>query len=150
MLYKELMAQRNDPKFCPFCDGANKVVKETPLAYLTYALAPYTKHHLLIVPKRHVEMLHDVTRNEMDDILDLQHFGMGVLQLLGHHSVTALVRQGESTGRSVQHVHYHLIPEIRIGDLDHEGNERRVMDEKDVDALMEELKRAVTTQETKL
>ncbi len=147
MLYKELLEQKRE---CPFCSAKDRIIKETPMAYLTYALAPYTKHHLLIIPKRHLESLHDITRNEMDDILDLQHFGMGLLQTLGHRNATALVREGEKTGRSVNHLHFHIIPEIRIGDLDHNGNERRIMDKAEVESVFAELKVAVDEQEKRL
>lgn len=147
MLYKELLEQKRE---CPFCGVKDRIIKETPMAYLTYALAPYTKHHLLIVPKRHLESLHDITRNEMDDVLDLQHFGMGLLQTLGYRNATALVREGEKTGRSVNHLHFHIIPEIRIGDLDHDGNERRVMDQAEIESVFVELKKAAEEQESRL
>ena len=147
MLYKELLAEKRP---CPFCAGKDKIVKQTQFAYLTYALAPYTKNHLLIVPKRHIESLHDVTRNEMDDILDLQHFGIGLIQSLGNSSVTALVREGEKTGQSVKHIHYHLIPDIRIGDLDHNGNERKILDSVEVQQVYEELSKAAKVYEARL
>ncbi len=150
MLYKDLIQQRTDSSECPFCGGANRVVKETPLAYLTYALAPYHKHHLLIVPKRHIISLHDITRNEMEDMLDLQHFGIGLLRALGYEDVSILIREGRKTGQSIKHLHYHAIPNIRIGDLDHEGNDRKVMTDAEVEKIFGELKKVATERENKM
>ena len=150
MLYKELMDQRSNSGECPFCAATDRMLKETPLGYLTYALAPYHKHHLLIVPKRHVESLHDITRNEMNDIWDLEHFGIGMLQALGYDSVTALVREGEKTGRSIKHVHFHVIPDVRIGDLDHKGGERRILGQEEIEESFVELKKAAKEHEERL
>ena len=61
MLYKkylETMPLKDDPNDCPFCHTRPKrIFKKNKNSYLTYSLAPYHKHHLLVIPKRHVTSL---------------------------------------------------------------------------------------------
>ena len=139
MLYKDFLATINK---CPFCEGKNRTIVDAPTAYLTYALAPYHKHHLLILPKRHVERLQDLTDQEQKDIEQLERQGMTLLKKLGYKSIALLMREGEvSANKSVAHVHYHLIPEVRVGNLDEDsGLERKVLSDEEVQQTMDDFK----------
>ncbi len=55
-------------KTCPFCELSQRILLENNSAYLTYSLAPYHPDHLLVVPKRHVEHILDLTDDEIKDI----------------------------------------------------------------------------------
>ena len=105
---------------------------ESETTYLTYALAPYHPHHLLVIPKRHMLLFSDLTQNERGDIDVLVHSGFEALKHLGYENLTVLVREGNGSGKSIPHLHYHLIPNIRIGDIDHQGNERAVLSPEEV------------------
>ena len=139
MLYEEFLKNREGQP-CPFCDHANnRILLDRPHAYLTYGLAPYHKHHLMVIPHRHVEIILDLTDEEIADMEALQEIGMRVLKKLGYRNLTILEREGDAAAKSVPHLHTHIIPNVRIGDLDHAGNPRSVMTEAEVDALMTEL-----------
>lgn len=130
MKYSEFL-QNDRP--CPFCNPKPEdIILETEHAYLTYALAPYAPDHLLTVPKRHIEHLLDITHVEADEIDELQNRGWGILQKLGHKSVSYIVREGEGSGRTVTHIHYHVIPDVRLGDVDHNGDARHILDERGI------------------
>ncbi len=138
MLYKEFLNTLND---CPFCGTNNRIIVDGSHAYLTYAIAPYHKHHLLVLPKRHVESIDDLTEAELEDIDRLQDEGLRILQRLNYDSVSFLVREGPlNVNKSVRHTHYHIIPEILIGDVDHYGQERRILEENEVDEIMSEIR----------
>ncbi len=122
MLYKDFLKTLTG---CSFCEETkiNKNIVENSSAYLTYAIAPYHKHHLLVVPRRHVEIILDLNEEEVADLEDLQKRGMQLLKKLGYSNMTIVEREGDNTAKSVPHLHTHLIPAARIGDLDHNGNE---------------------------
>jgi histidine triad (HIT) family protein len=136
MLYKDFLKTVSD---CPFCDHYNRVILDSGFCFLTYALAPYHKHHLLIIPKRHVESISELSKDEEASISSLEQKAAEILKNIGHESVSILVREGNDKNKSVNHVHFHVIPDIRIGDMDHYGQERRIMTDSEITETVEEI-----------
>lgn len=137
MKYSEFLENEKE-KPCPFCaTGVKERIIENKTAYLTFALAPYHTDHLLVVPKRHIEHILDITDEEMQDIDHLQEKGWALLQKLGYKNVSFIVREGDHSGRTVTHIHYHIIPEVRLGDLDHNGEERKILEQAEISALLD-------------
>ncbi|HSX46422.1 MAG TPA: HIT family protein [Patescibacteria group bacterium] len=139
MLYADYLKQLH---VCPFCDSKDRAICENPKAYLTYAKAPYHRHHLLVVPRRHMKSFTELTQEEKHAIDNLIEAGTKVLRQLGYRDYTVLVREGESVGKTVEHLHYHIIPHSHIGDLDHDGQPRRILTEKEITSVYDELKNA--------
>ncbi len=137
MLYKEFQKKM---KQCPFCAGKNRVIVAYESAYITYALAPYHQHHLLVIPRRHVETFLHLNAEEDDEISGLLRFGVRALHALGYRDCTILVRDGMDSGKSVRHLHYHIVPHIHIGDVDHKGEQRRVLKKAEISAVVRDLK----------
>ena len=122
---------------CPFCIREhNRIILENENAFLTYSLAPYHKYHMLVIPKRHVETFLEITNKEICDIDLLIQSGARILELLGQDDYTVLVRNGDDSGKSIRHMHYHLIPEVRIGNNDSGGGHRQLLTGGDVNELM--------------
>lgn len=128
---------------CPFCAPAQRVFASNAKAYLTYSIAPYAKYHLLAIPKRHVESFLDLTAAETRDVQAMVTRGASVLRAKGIDDYTILVRNGENSGKSVPHLHYHLIPRHRIGDLDRAQHARRIMTAAEARALAAAVARAL-------
>lgn len=128
---------------CPFCASDDRRLIENERAYVTYALAPYHKHHLLIIPKEHRKSFFDLDAEEWPDIWDLVQKSSRILRYLGYENVTLMVREGTGGAKSVEHLHYHLIPNVRLGDLDHANNTRSVMTNEEVRAIVSEMKEAI-------
>jgi diadenosine tetraphosphate (Ap4A) HIT family hydrolase len=139
MLYKDYRAQLTA---CPFCSPSREQEKiiANEQAYLTYSLAPYTAHHLLIIPRRHVTTVFDLSKEEHDAIEKLIEQGSALTKKLGHENFSILVREGHNGAKSIEHLHYHIVPDIRIGDLDHAGKERKVMNKDQIAALLSEIR----------
>ena len=135
MLYKDFLATMSG---CPFCDGRNGIIKDNPNAFLTYSIAPYHKHHMLVIPKRHVLDFNDLKSEEMSDIIALQKTAQELLNKLGYKDYSILVRFGDNSGKSVEHTHFHVVPDIRMGDVDHTGQDREVLSEEEIAVLMSE------------
>lgn len=124
---------------CPFCGKENRILRATKHAYLTYALAPYSPHHLLVIPKRHVVSFLKLTKPEEREIDGLLELGTSLFRKLKVKDFSILVRDGGNRAKSVPHLHYHLIPNHHIGDLDKDGRNRRILTEREVDALLRKM-----------
>lgn len=128
---------------CPFCASEDRRLVENATAYVTYALAPYHKHHLLIIPKEHKRSFLELGREEWGDILDLAQKSSRILRYLGYENFSLMVREGKGGDKSVEHLHYHLIPNARLGDLDHANKSRYVLSPQEVRPLVAEIKDAI-------
>lgn len=133
MKYSDHLAITRD---CPFCFLVlNNIIKKGEKSYLTYALAPYSKHHLLVIPDRHVENYEDLTKEEKNDIEEIITEGIRFIKLLGHKGYSILLRNGEDIGKTVKHLHYHIVPSIELVRAD---IERKIMGEDEIGKLLEE------------
>lgn len=124
MLYKRYLREMVG---CPFCKPKNRILKENSQAFLTYAKAPYHPDHLLVVPKRHVISFFSLKKEEKRDIDNLVNIGAKILKKLKYTNFTILVREGNKNNKSIPHLHYHLIPNIRMGDVDYKGKRRLII-----------------------
>jgi len=99
----------------PFCNK-EQIIKqayyESRHTYVLYNLYPVVKGHSLIVPKRHVTDLMQLTDKEAEDLLKtMRHVIPVLLKAYKCESSYNIVAQiGEYSGRSVEHLHIHIIP----------------------------------------
>lgn len=141
MLYEEFL---KNIKGCPFCDSHDRIIMKNKHAFLTYSLAPYYKHHMLVLPERHVESFLDLTEEETRNIETLLRKGAKLLHLLGCDDYSILVRNGDVTGKSIKHLHYHLVPRICIGNKDYGGSNRKIMTEQEIEAFVSKCERLIS------
>ena len=134
---------------CPFCAPRQRTFARSGTFYLTYSIAPYAAFHLLAIPERHVESYRDLTRAELRDAQAVLAMGVDVLAAKGIDDYTILVRNGANSGKSVKHLHYHLIPRHRIGDLDHAQNARRILTAAEVRKLAAQVAKALRARSTR-
>lgn len=111
---------------CPFCSGLNQVICETQSAIMVYALAPYTKDHLLVVPKSHVEEWNQLTPEQNQDIWKLIDIARQyVTKNDSSRMYNLLLRAGATLGReqdrSQLHLHWHIIPDIPCAGIRADG-----------------------------
>lgn len=99
---------------CIFCDivagrAPAYILHEdaTTLAFLD--LFPFTRGHLLVIPKRHVDRLTDLPREEYTPFLGaLADLCRRMDRLSTHYNVA--LNQGALAGQIVFHLHFHVIP----------------------------------------
>ena len=121
-------------KSCIFCNKINcKVISTTDFFFITRDTTyPVTKHHTLIITKRHVSDYFELTHKELDDLnLILKNQKRELLQLDKEISGFNMgVNIGKDAGQSIMHCHIHLIPR-RNGDVeDPRGGVRGVIPSK--------------------
>ncbi len=103
---------------CPFCDlqseeNANRVYEQTKNYAVIFSNPHKMSGHLLVIPKRHVEAIWDLTpeeRSELFEVLcDLQK------RITSTLSTGCDIRQNyrpflEQSKLKVDHIHFHLLP----------------------------------------
>ena len=95
---------------CAFCKP--EVLKaqafyEDDLCYILYTHKPIVQDHCLIIPKRHVELFHELSDAEsarMGDLVKKLH------NSLGERPYLLLQKNGSEVGQTVPHVHIHYLP----------------------------------------
>jgi histidine triad (HIT) family protein len=85
---------------------------ETTMAFLD--IFPFTDGHTLVVPKRHVDRLTDLTESEYHPMLrTLSTICRRVERLSSDYNIG--VNQGPFAGQIVFHLHFHVIPRYGPG-----------------------------------
>lgn len=104
---------------CVFCDLKNKKkIIDGDLIFVLEDDSPVTKHHSLIIPKRHFSSFFDITNDELLEINKLLKVQKNLI-LEKDPSVEGFnvgINIESAAGQSVFHLHVHLIPR-RHGDI---------------------------------
>lgn len=118
---------------CPFCKlPAARMVAENELAIALRDAFPVTKHHTLIIPKRHVADYFDLFQPEHNAMQILLREQRALIQQIDN-SVEAFnigINAGQQAGQTIFHCHIHLIPRRRGDVSDPRGGIRGVVPEK--------------------
>ncbi|MFZ4564457.1 MAG: HIT domain-containing protein [Bacteroidales bacterium] len=119
---------------CHFCNINSGLIciLENDLAFAIDDKYPVTKHHTLIIPRRHFADYFEITQNELIAINELMQTRKKILEE-EDPSIEGFnigVNSGKAAGQTIDHLHFHLIPR-RSGDTkDPEGGVRGVIPEK--------------------
>lgn len=96
---------------CIFCHLDRSILAETALSIAFLDSFPVTKGHALVVPRRHVVSLWEMTEEEYTDAFNLVRQVKDLLQKkFKSQGFNIGVNCGETAGQSVFHAHIHLIP----------------------------------------
>jgi len=114
MLYEKYL---ESPHKCPF-DKLKKseILFSNDSASAILSRAPYTKDHLLIVSNRHLLKISELNKKEKIELDNLLFFTLEKLHKK-YENITILYREGtiNGVGKSIEHLHIHLIPNMKIG-----------------------------------
>ena len=95
--------------FCKIVNGSlpsNKVYEtNTVLAFLD--IDPLARGHTLLIPKQHVERMHEIPEDVLSDILPI---AKKIALALGIQDYNLLQNNGSIAHQVIKHVHFHLIP----------------------------------------
>jgi diadenosine tetraphosphate (Ap4A) HIT family hydrolase len=104
---------RSPAWLCLFCDrAANEIIGETECWYIRLDGFPANPGHVEIVPKRHVDRFFDLDGHESAELFSaLAHARDLVAARWGEPDAWTIgVNDGRAAGRSIDHLHVHLIP----------------------------------------
>lgn len=107
---------------CLFCDKDNpekhRIILENELFYSRWDNFPVSKGHAEVVPKKHIESFFDLTLNEVYHMYRLIRRTKNLIEEEYHPDAYNLgVNDGEAAGRTVHHLHIHIIPRYK-GDVE--------------------------------
>ncbi|MBO4823304.1 MAG: HIT family protein [Clostridia bacterium] len=96
---------------CLFCDLAKNCVAENELCYMLYDKFPVAAGHSLIIPKRHMTTVFDMTAAEWAAVGALINVAKTKIEKT-HQPVgyNIKVNCGKAAGQEIMHAHIHLIP----------------------------------------
>ena len=122
------MRDPNNP--CLFCNSKiSGIAYENEFAYASYDTYPISKHHCLIIPKRHMIDYFELTNNELIACNELIKIVKNEILKIDQ-SVKAFnigTNAGKISGQSIMHCHIHVIPR-REGDVENpQGGVRSVI-----------------------
>jgi len=109
----------SDGAECVFCVLAEQpagedtgVLVRTELCYVVLNAFPYGSGHLLVLPRRHVANLQDLTHDEYEDFFWLLRSTVGALEkAYGPDGMNVGMNLGQAAGAGIpRHLHGHLLP----------------------------------------
>ena len=109
---------------CPFCRPwiSEAVFAESQNFMAVYNIAPILPGHSLIVPKRHLESILDLSENELSEMMIFARKVTTVLLEVFHaEAFDWSVQDKEAAGQTISHLHLHMVPRL-VGDLNEPGN----------------------------
>ena len=103
---------------CVFCvaqespEAGALIVHEGRAAYVILNLFPYNSGHLMVVPRRHVARLVDLTREELVEMAELTRTAEQALtEVYRPQGINVGMNLGRPAGAGVaDHLHTHLVP----------------------------------------
>ena len=105
--------RKDDCIFCKIANGdiPSKTIYEDEDFRVFLDLAPATKGHALIVPKKHAENIFELEDSVASKALVLaKKLGAQMMERLGCDGLNLVQNNGEVAGQTVMHFHLHLIP----------------------------------------
>lgn len=107
-----------DCLFCKIIAGeipSNKVYEDA-LCYAFYDIAPQAPTHFLVVPKKHISGVSEVSEENASVIAHIFTVISKVTKELGLASYRVVSNCGEDAGQTVFHLHFHVLGGARLAD----------------------------------
>ncbi len=127
---------------CVFCDIAEKrspawIVYEDPATVAFLDIFPFTRGHLLVIPRQHGARLTDLAPESRRALIQsVAQMGHRVERLAPDYNVA--LNAGAAAGQIVFHVHFHVIP--RYGEANpFRATTRAPLEAEDAQRLLAEL-----------
>ncbi len=103
------------PTNCQFCElDKSVIIIEQNSCIMIANKYPYVFGHLLIVPKRHVETIEDLNKDEDKDMMLLSKKAVRMLRnTFNPEGFNIGINIGEISGGSIKHLHIHIVPRYK-------------------------------------
>jgi ATP adenylyltransferase len=112
------VTRSDDAGECVFCvaqrsdEAAALIVHDGRTAFVILNLFPYNSGHLMVVPRRHVAQLADLTHDELVEMAELtQTSARALTEVYAPQGINIGMNLGRPAGAGVaDHLHTHLVP----------------------------------------
>lgn len=97
---------------CVFCDMREKyIMHEENGVVLTVALYAYVDGHMMIIPRRHVRSVKELTPLEWETVRKFMYLAKKMIRNVhGIKGVQFIQKDGADAQGTVEHIHFHCIP----------------------------------------
>ncbi len=107
--------------FCKIVKGElpAKVVYEDDLIMAFHDINPQRKVHVLVIPKKHIPSLNDLTEEDKELMGHLMVKIPEIAKKLGiaEDGYRVIVNTGPNGGQEIYHVHFHILGGERVGPM---------------------------------
>ncbi len=101
-------------KTCEFCNLGiieKQKIYETKNEFVIYNIRPTTKGQCLVIPKKHVTNIRELSKDELSSLINTIQFVSEKL----NSNLTSIgfnygFNEGEFAGQSIKHFHFHILP----------------------------------------
>ena len=106
-----------DCLFCRICSGEARATRvyEDEHAVVIRDINPGAPLHLLVLPRKHIATLHDLTAADDPLLGHLHRVAEQVAVAEGHRDFRVVVNCGAGSGQSVYHLHVHVLAGRALG-----------------------------------
>lgn len=117
---------------CPFCEikKENRILKEGKFSVAFLSNPRLMPGHVLVVPKRHVGKMSELTKDEQNEIFDLLvEFQTKILAKLstGYDTRLKFKPYFKDSRTHVSHLHFHILPREETDELEEAEKARTAM-----------------------
>ena len=97
---------------CVFCDLNDKyVIYEENGVVMTIALFAYIDGHIMIIPRRHVRSVKELTTAEWETMRKFMYIAKKMIRdIYGIKGMQIIQKDGAEAQSTVEHLHFHCIP----------------------------------------
>jgi len=120
---------------CEFCDNLNKklILLESEWSLVLANYFPMSKGNLLVIPKRHIYSITELSDVEAADIIKVLSLAANNLKFgFKPDGVSIFANEGEVSGQTIPHLHFHIIART-FGDglknFERNGDKKAISDE---------------------
>ena len=111
---------QEDCLFCKIIKGeipSNKVY-EDDLVYAFYDINPAAPIHILVIPKKHIDCLANLSDEDEKYIWAIHKAINKIAEMKGfkEKGYRIIINSGKDSGQEVMHLHYHLLAGTKFGD----------------------------------
>ena len=103
----------DDCIFCKMVAGQISVTKiyEDEVVFAFLDIGPVSDGHTLVIPKQHVEKLHDCPSQLLGQVVSrLGKIAKAMATAMNVEGYNVLCNNGKAAGQLVNHLHFHIIP----------------------------------------
>ncbi|NWJ50868.1 MAG: HIT family protein [Bacteroidetes bacterium] len=124
---------------CPFCNPDISITSfsESQNFWAIYDIAPILPGHSLIIPKRHIKSIQELSTEQFDEFFQ---FGREVTKKLSLFFKTDafdwIIQENEEAGQSIPHLHLHIILRTK-DDLPNAGDWYSVLKNKNKEEVVD-------------
>jgi histidine triad (HIT) family protein len=107
----------NDCLFCKIIAGVSPSTRvfETEMVYAFRDINPVAPTHILIIPKKHIARVADLTEADVSLMGELLLAARRIAEMEGTSEAFRLViNDGAPAGQTVRHIHLHLLAKRRM------------------------------------